>query len=256
MINKKAFIPFIMAGHPTVEETIQAILILEASGADVIELGVPFSDPVADGVINQQAAEIALNQGVTLKDVLSIVAEVRAKQCGIPIILFSYLNPIVAFGYEEFAFQAKEAGVDGVLVVDLPPEEGGDFYAALKKVGLEIVLLVSPTTDPNRFSLYKQCTPSFLYYISRLSVTGTQAELASDLALNLKNLREYFPNHKIAVGFGISNVEQAAYVASIADGVVVGSSLVKTLAEQGTAGLEKLAKQLSQVIDARNPLTA
>ncbi len=251
MISNKAFIPFIMAGHPTPEDTVQAILTLAASGADAIELGVPFSDPVADGVINQQAAEVALKQGVTLKQVLSIVSEVRLRQCSVPIILFSYLNPILSLGYEQFALQAKEAGVDGVLVVDLPPEEGEEFYASLKKVGLDFILLVSPTTDPKRFPLYKQLQPSFLYYISRLSVTGTQTVLPSDLARHLKNLREYFPEPKIAVGFGISSIEQATYVASLADGVIVGSLLVKTLADQGVRALGELATQLSQAIHAQ-----
>jgi tryptophan synthase alpha chain len=248
MISKKSFIPFIMAGHPTIEDTLQSMLILAESGADIIELGVPFSDPVADGPINQRAAEIALCQGVTLEIILNMVAEVRLRGCQIPIILFSYLNPILSFGYERFAIKAKAVGVTEVLVVDLPPEEGLMFYEHCKQTGLEIILLASPTTDPKRFPLYVQLEPSFLYYISRLAVTGTQNTLAPDLGIALKNLRMYLPGMKIAVGFGISNVEQAAQVANLADGVIIGSLLVKTLEEQGIEALGRLVAQLSKAI--------
>src|SRR3990167_11560169 len=168
--EKTIFIPFIMAGYPTLEKSKQAIIALSAVGANIIELVVPFSDPVADGPVNQRAAEIALRQGTTLDSIFAMVQELRSQGCHTPILLFTYLNPILALGAELFAIKAKEAGVQGVLIVDLPPEEGQAFYMTLNQTGLEIVLLASPTTDPQRFDLYKQLNPSFLYYISRLAV--------------------------------------------------------------------------------------
>ena len=212
----------------------------------------PFSDPVADGPVNQRAAEIALNNGITLDIVFNIVHQVRIQGYDISIILFSYLNPILAFGYKEFSLKAKESGVDAVLIVDLPPEEGQEFYATLKRYGLEIILLTSPTTNPQRFSLYKKLEPSFIYYISRLSVTGVQRDLVVNLEDEVNKLRTYFPEIKIAVGFGISNLNQAARVAKFSDGVIIGSILVKTLEEQGLQALKNLAVQFAQTIGEKN----
>ncbi len=242
---QKKFIPFIMAGHPSMEETKRAVLALSSAGADLIELGVPFSDPVADGPINQRAADIALKQGVHLKMILDLVRSIRQSGCLTPIILFSYLNPILAYGREAFAHAARDVGVDGVLIVDLPPEEGETFYAELKASGLEVVLLVSPTTNPNRFDTYRRVDPGMVYYISRLSVTGVQDKLSPQLADELQVLRTHFVHHPIVVGFGISTIEQAQIVAPLADGVVVGSLLVKTLEQDGVEALGKLAKQFS-----------
>ncbi len=250
--GKSAFIPFIMAGHPTIEDSIEAVIALVEAGANAIEIGVPFSDPVADGPVNQRAAEIALSNGVTLDIVLNIVHQVRMRGYDIPIILFSYLNPILSFGYEEFSIKAKEVGIDGVLIVDLPPEEGQEFYSILKKVGIEIVLLTSPTTNPQRFNLYKKLEPSFIYYISRLSVTGIQSDLVISLEDEVNNLRTYFPKVKIAVGFGISNGSQAAQVAAFADGVIIGSVLVKMLEEKGLEAFKNLAVQFAKTIGEKN----
>ena len=247
--GKSAFIPFIIAGHPTIEESIEAIIALAEAGADAIEIGMAFSDPVADGPINQHAAEIALSNGVTLYTLLNIVHQVRMQGYDIPMILFSYLNPILAFGYEEFSIKAKEAGIDAVLIVDLPPEEGQEFYKILRQAGLEIILLTSQTTNPQRFSLYKKLEPSFIYYISRLSVTGVQSDLVINLENEVDNLRTYFPEIKIAVGFGISNLNQAAQVAEFSDGVIIGSILVKTLEERGLEAFKNLATQFAQAIE-------
>ncbi len=249
--SKTLFIPFIMCGHPTLEKSIDATIALSKAGADIIELGVPFSDPVADGPVNQHAAEIALNNGITLELILDMVQQIRSKGCNTPIILFTYLNPILAFGYEQFSIKAKNAGVDGLLVVDLPPEEGQEFYDHIKRASLEIVLLASPTTDPNRFTLYKKINPTFIYYISRLSVTGLQNELSTNLESEIQSLRSYFPETKIAVGFGISTAEQATQVAKITDGVIIGSLLVKTLDEQGLESLQKLATQIAHSINKK-----
>ena len=246
--KKPLFIPFLMAGHPTMNLCKQAIIALSKTGAQIIELGVPFSDPVADGQVNQRAAEIALNQGITLDAVFQMVKELRLEGCTTPLLLFTYLNPLLALGTELFATKAKEAGIQGVLVVDLPPEEGQDFYKTLRQKGLEFVLLASPTTNPERFSLYKDLNPSFVYYISRLAVTGLQSALSEHLKEELQNLRTYFPDTGIAVGFGISNEEQAAYVAQCADGVIIGSLLVNSLEQDGLEGFQKLAERLYEAV--------
>ncbi len=246
--KKTLFIPFIMAGHPTLKESKQAIIALTEAGADIIELGVPFSDPVADGPVNQRAAEIALNQGITLNSIFAMVKELRLQGCHTPILLFTYLNPLLALGSELFAIKAKEAGINGVLIVDLPPEEDQDFYMTLQQAGLEIILLTSPTTDPKRYSLYKQLNPSFLYYISRLAVTGIQVALSDNLKAEVLLLRTHFPNTKIAIGFGISNNEQAAAVAKFADGVIIGSLLVNSLEQDGLGSFTALAKTLCEAI--------
>ncbi|MDF1758016.1 MAG: tryptophan synthase subunit alpha [Legionellaceae bacterium] len=227
--NKTAFIPFIMAGYPNLEITKQAIHFLSESGADIIELGVPFSDPVADGPINQKAAETALIEGITILDILKLIQDVRREGCHTPILLFSYLNPILTMGYDIFIKKSKESGVSGVLIIDLPPEEGADFYRQLTKNDLEFALLVSPTTNPKRYSLYKDLAPSFIYYISRLAVTGIQSSISKNLRIEIKKLRGHLPDFNIAVGFGISTSKQALEIASFADGVIVGSAFVRKL---------------------------
>lgn len=243
------FIPFIMAGHPSIEMSIQAIIALAQVGSDIIEIGVPFSDPVADGPVNQQAAEIALNNGVTLDTVLDLVRQVRAQGYDTPIVLFSYLNPILAMGHASFAQKAKTAGVNGVLIVDLPPEEGKEIYATLQQENLEIILLASPTTDPVRFDLYTKLEPAFIYYISRCGVTGTQSNLAIGLEHEVQCLRAYLPkDQKLAVGFGISTVKQAKQVAKFANGVIIGSRLVQTLDENGFEAFRDLAYELAKEI--------
>lgn len=246
--QKSLWIPFIMCGHPTIESTMMAIVTLIEAGADMIELGVPFSDPIADGPINQQAAQQALQNGTTLQSVLDMVRIIRSRGYDIPLILFTYLNPLLAFGQALFAAQAKSAGIDAVLIVDLPPEEGSTIIPMFQKAGLESVLLVSPTTDPSRLALYQTLNPCFLYYISRLSVTGIQSELSDNLAIEVKQLRIALPNIPIAVGFGISTPEQAAKVADFADGVIIGSALVNILAVQGIEGLRHLANAFSRAI--------
>lgn len=194
--RKSIFVPFVMAGHPSLEVSTEAVMALARAGSDIIELGVPFSDPIADGPVNQRAAEVAIENGMSLGEVLTQVQVIRGMGCKTPIILFTYLNPILALGYNKFCYQAKAAGVNGVLIIDLPPEEGEDLYAMLQEVGLEIVLLVSPTTDPARLPSYIKLQPSFIYYISRLSVTGIQQDLSNTLEDELYDLRKILPNIK------------------------------------------------------------
>lgn len=246
--HKSIFIPFIMAGYPTLDDSAKAIMALAEAGADVIELGVPFSDPTADGPINQHAAQIAIQNGVNLNKIMEQIQEIRKLGVKTPIILFSYLNPILSFGYKKFCQTAKVAGVNGVLVVDLPPEEGKEFYAVARETDLEIVLLVSPTTDPTRLPIYKDLNPSFIYYISRLSVTGVQKDLSHSLKHEVLSLRKNLPKMKIAVGFGISSLEQAQSVSEMADGVIIGSKLVSTLNSSSLAEFKDFAKNLADTI--------
>lgn len=246
--KKNVFIPFIMAGHPSLETSKKALIALSEAGADLIELGVPFSDPVADGPVNQQAADIALNQGVTIHDIFSMIKSLRQEGLQTPIVLFTYFNPLLNLGIDVFIKLAKDAGINGVLIVDLPPEEGFDFYQTLQASNIEIVLLSSPTTKPQRFHLYQQLNPSFLYYISRLSVTGIQGDLSENLKNEVRELRHHFPNTSIAVGFGISNPNQAATVAQFADGVIIGSRLVQTLEKEGIEAFRVLAQSLQRAI--------
>lgn len=199
--HKSIFVPFVMAGHPSLEVSTKAVMALARTGADIIELGVPFSDPITDGPVNQMASGIAIENGISLGEVLTQIQEIRGMGCKTPTILFTYLNPILAFGYDKFCYQAKEVGVNGVLIVDLPLEEGEDFYVMLQEVGIEIVLLVSPTIDPARMPIYIKLQPSFTYYISRRSVTGIQQDLSNTLERELYDLRKALPNTKIVVGF-------------------------------------------------------
>lgn len=237
-----------MGGHPNFNESTKAIIALAEAGADIIELGVPFSDPIADGLVNQKAAEIAIENGANLEKVIEQVKQVRQLNCNTPILLFTYFNPILAFGLEKFCKAAKFAGVNGILIVDLPPEEGGDFYTLASQTGLEIVLLVSPTTDPARFPVYASLKPSFIYCISRLSVTGIQQDLSENLEEEIVNLRKHLIDHKIAVGFGISSIEQAKIVSLISDGVIIGSKLVSTLECNGIEEFKKVAKSFGDII--------
>ncbi len=226
-----AFIPYIAAGDPTLEHTIQMIVSLEKAGADVIELGVPFSDPLADGVVNQEAALRALKSHVTLHDVVAMVKEARART-EVPLLLFTYFNPVLAYGVEAFARDAKEAGVDGVLCVDLPPEEAEDYVAHMRRAGLATVFLIAPTSTPGRIERIAQVSTGFIYYVSRTGVTGTRDNLEATVHGVVDEIRKH-TGKPIAVGFGISTPEQASEVAGFADGVIVGSAIVRMMGEEG-----------------------
>jgi tryptophan synthase alpha chain len=239
--NHPLFIPFIVAGFPNLAQSIEALLALSAAGADIIELGVPFSDPIADGPIIQDAVHQAIEQGTNLNKVLDMIHAVRLKGCETPIIIFSYLNPVLSFGIDAFTLKAKAVGANGVLIVDLPPEEGLDIYMQFKQAGLEIILLVSPTTCPERYKLYKKLDPAFIYYISRLAVTGMQTELSHKLRLEFQHLKNHFVTTPVAVGFGISTIHQAKEIAQYADGVIIGSLLVKILKEEDLCNFQSLA---------------
>jgi tryptophan synthase alpha chain len=221
--NQSVLIPYIVAGDPDLDRTQRLVLELEARGADLIELGVPFSDPMADGPANQRAAARGLASGATLPAILALVTELR-KHTQIPIILFGYFNPIFRYGCERLCADAKRAGVDGLLVVDLPPEEAVELSAPARADGLDLIYLLAPTTPPERSRRIASSATGFLYYVSVTGVTGARTALASDLEQNVIVLKG-ITDLPIGVGFGISTAAQAREVARFADAVVVGSAI-------------------------------
>ena len=223
--NHGGFIPFIIAGDPDLETTKDLILLLAESSASVIELGVPFSDPVADGATIQRSAERALKNKIGVQDVMKIVAEVRQMGCETPIILFSYFNPILQFGLEKFAVGAKKAGADGILITDLVPEEAEDFRAILTAKNLDLIMLAAPTSNDERLKKITAKASGFVYAVSRAGVTGARTDLSSDAEKLVERLRR-FTDLPIAVGFGISNAEQVKEVCRYADAAVIGSAIV------------------------------
>ncbi len=226
--KRAAFIPYITAGDPDLETSAVLLRVLADSGADIIELGVPFSDPIADGIVNQRAATRALASGTTLSGLLQLVSRSR-DQIGIPIVLFTYFNPLHARGLRLFAEQASASGVDGVLCVDLPPIEAAtDYVPALRDAGIDTVFLLAPTSDRVRVREVAEASTGFVYYVSRTGVTGMRSELPPKLLEEAKRLRRRVAL-PLAVGFGISTPEQARAVGKVADGVVVGSALVRII---------------------------
>ncbi len=247
--GKAAFVPFVMAGDPDVATSIDILLSLQQSGAGLIELGVPFSDPVADGVTVQKSAERALAAGATLAGVFEMLKTARKAGLHIPVCLFSYLNPIFRMGYAQFAAAAKNAGAQGALIVDLPPETAQDYLAAMGKEGMETVFLCSPTTTPERLALVDRSSTGFVYYVSREGVTGAQADLPASLADRLADLRRTL-SAPLAVGFGISVPAHVQALIDKADAVVVGSALVKTVETEGTQAPAALAQQVKTLLSA------
>jgi tryptophan synthase alpha chain len=223
----KGFIPFITAGDPDLETTEQLLIELAESGATVIELGVPFSDPMADGPVIQRASERALKHDFGLAEILSLVARVR-KRTSTPIILFSYFNPLLQFGVERLAQEARESGVDGVLVTDLIPEEAGSFHRELRARDLDMIFLVAPTSTDARLELIAKQASGFIYAVSRAGVTGTRETVSLEAEKLVERVRAH-SSLPVAVGFGISTREQVADVQRYADAVVVGSAIVQEL---------------------------
>src|SRR5437867_4892363 len=217
--SQKGFIVYVGAGDPNLEATRQLALAFDKLGVDVLELGVPFSDPLADGLVNQLAAQRGLESGTTPPKVLETVAAIR-RESQIPVVLYIYFNLIHRAGLERFIADAAKAGVDGLLVLDLPPEESDNYEAQMRKAGLCNIYLVAPTTPEDRMELIVKRGAGFIYYISREGVTGMQSQVASNLAEQIAKIRPHTAL-PIAVGFGISNPEQAKLVAREADGVVV-----------------------------------
>jgi tryptophan synthase alpha chain len=227
--REKALVVYLTAGDPSLETTLEMICALDSAGVDIIELGVPFSDPTADGPIIQAASQRALKGGTTLDGVLDLVAEVR-KVSQIPVVLFGYYNPIFSYGNEKFSTKAARVGIDGILVVDLPFEESSELRRFTEPHGIHFISLIAPTTDENRIRRTLTSAAGFIYYVSITGVTGTLKPAVEDIAEGMEKIRK-FSSLPIVVGFGISSPEQAAEFSSLADGIVVGSAFVNMIGE-------------------------
>ncbi len=234
--GKKGLIAYITAGDPAPDDTLELVLALERGGAGLIELGVPFSDPVADGPVIQAASERALKAGATLRKVLGIAAEIRRKS-EVPLLLFSYLNPLLRYGIEPLARDAAAAGIDGCLITDLSVEEAHTYIDVMRAQKLDTVFLAAPTSTPGRLELVAKYSTGFVYLVSRTGVTGERAALSSALAPLVAAMRRA-TSLPLAAGFGISTPEQVGQVGGMADAVIVGSAFVRRIAEgAGTASL-------------------
>lgn len=245
--QRRALVTFITAGDPDRDSSAPALHAMVAGGADVLELGMPFSDPEAEGPTIQRANERALAAGTRFADVLSIVAEFRRGDNDTPVVLMGYLNPILRIGSEAFATRAAQAGVDGVILVNLPPEESAPLRSVLSAHGIDLIMLVTPTTTPDRAELIAENCSGFVYFVSLKGVTGAGHFAIEPIAEQLAHLRSV-TDLPVLVGFGIKRGEHAAAVGSHADGVIVGAAVVETMiAESGQARLEKLKHQVAEI---------
>lgn len=227
--GQKALVTFVTAGDPNLRTTKKIVSALESGGADLVELGVPFSDPMADGPVIQKASERALAKGATLKKILRLVREIR-RTSQIPLLLMGYYNPILSYGLDRYARDAAAAGVDATLVVDLPPEESGPLDRELKKNGLDLIYLLTPTSDADRIRKVAARARGFIYFVSMTGITGARLKSEKEVRAKVAQIRR-FTKLPIAVGFGISRPDQARAMGRIADGVVIGSALVKLVLE-------------------------
>jgi tryptophan synthase alpha chain len=244
--GERALVAYIMAGDPSLEETRRLVVEAEKRGADAIELGVPFSDPLADGPVVQRAGLRALASGTTLPRVLETVATLRT-QVGLPIALMTYYNPVFVFGLKGFARTAVDAGVDGLIVPDLPYEESGPLRAEAEPAGLDLVQFVAPTSTPSRVKAIARLSRGFIYLVSLTGITGERRELPRDLDAQIRTLR-LVTTKPVCVGFGVSTPEQAAAVGKLADGVIVGSALVRLIERH--AGTPELIDQFGTFIES------
>ncbi len=229
--REKALIPFVMAGDPDLKTTLEILRALERAGADLIELGIPFSDPMADGPTIQRSSERALRRGASLPRILRMLREFR-RQSDIPLILFGYYNPFLRYGLRRLAREARASGADGILCVDLPPEESGELRRWADAQGLDTIFLLAPTSDVERMRLVARQGRGFVYYVSVTGVTGTRKRFENHLHTQVARVRRY-TSLPVGVGFGISTPPQAAWIASFADAAVVGSALIEVMEKAG-----------------------
>ncbi|MFH0935761.1 MAG: tryptophan synthase subunit alpha [Candidatus Omnitrophota bacterium] len=227
--KKKAFIVFITAGYPNLSTTRKLLLEFARIGVDIVELGVPFSDPMADGPVIQQASEVALKNKVNLRKILKLVKEAR-KVTQLPVCLMSYYNPIYCFPQDKFVRAAQDAGVDGVIVPDLPPEEAKGLLKTAQQSGLDIIFFLAPTSTRERIKLISKKTKGFIYYVSLTGVTGPRQKLPVDIAKNLAAIKR-ITKKPVCVGFGVSSRAQVKQITRVADGVIVGSAIIKKIRE-------------------------
>jgi tryptophan synthase alpha chain len=246
--KRAALIAYITAGDPAPERTPELVAALERGGVDLIELGVPFSDPIADGPVIQRGSDRALKAGTTVAQVLEIAREIR-RNSEIPLLLFTYLNPVLRYGLDRLARDARTAGIDGCLLTDLSVEEASPYLAAMRSAGLDTVFLAAPTSTPARLKLVAEYSTGFVYLVSRTGVTGERASLSESLGPLIERMRAS-TKLPLAAGFGISTPEQASAVAKLADGVVVGSAIVRLIEQSADEErLESFARQLRRGMD-------
>lgn len=231
--GRKALIPYIMAGDPDLETTAALVVELDRRGADLVELGVPFSDPIADGPTIQRAALRALDRGTTLRTIVETVSSIR-EHSGIPVVLMTYYNPVLAYGIGDLCRDAARAGVDGLIVPDLPPEEGAELSAACRRHGLTVIFLVAPTSTTARIELVSRHTTGFVYCVSLTGVTGARGKLADGVDAFMAQVRSH-TDRPLGLGFGISSPVQACEAARLADGVIVGSAIINVMEEHADA---------------------
>src|SRR5579864_1350819 len=254
--GRKAFVAYLTAGDPAPEKTPELVAALERGGADLIELGVPFSDPIADGPVIQRGAERALKAGTNVSKVLEIAAEIR-KRSQIPLLLFTYMNPVLRYGLEALARDAVARGIDGCLLTDLSVEEAEPYVRAMRNAGLDTVFLAAPTSTERRLELVAEYSTGFVYLVSRTGVTGERASVSESVEPLVKAMRKV-TDLPLAVGFGISTAEHVRRVGAIADGVAVGTAVVR-MVEQNAASpdleakLEALARELASGLLSRKP---
>lgn len=247
--GRKALIPYVTAGYPCADATPGLLDALVHGGADIIELGIPFSDPLADGPTIQRASQRALEGGMSVAGVLRILEQFRGVH-GTPVVLFTYLNPVLRYGLERFLTDAETAGADGLLLTDLPAGADAAIEGMVADSRLDLIRLIAPTTAPERAREIGARARGFVYYISRTGVTGARESVRGELAAEVQALRAFVPV-PIAVGFGIAKPEQAALVAEVADGVVVGSALIDRIEAEGERGAASFLSSLRRAIDAR-----
>lgn len=242
--KKKAFIAFITAGYPSLAATGKLICELERSGVDIIELGVPFSDPLADGTTIQRASERSLKNGTRLLDIICLTKSIR-RTCKIPIVLMSYFNPIYAYGLKRFVKDAHNSGVDGVIISDMPPEESGELSGYAAQYDFAMIFLAAPTSTAKRLALIAKASKGFIYYVSLTGVTGARKELPKDIAAGLRRIKT-LTRKPLCVGFGISTPKQAEALSKIADGIIVGSAIVKVI--EANIGSKNLVSRVGKFV--------
>ncbi|MCF0131021.1 MAG: tryptophan synthase subunit alpha [Pseudobutyrivibrio sp.] len=239
--NKKAFIPFVTCGDPDIDTTKKIIKELAAAGADLIEFGIPFSDPTAEGPVIQAANIRALSNGVTTDDIFAMVKEIRQEITDIPFVFMTYANVVYSYGIERFAQNAKEAGMDGIILPDVPFEEKEEFAPFFRAVDMDFISLIAPTSD-SRVEMIAKAAEGFVYCVSSLGVTGVRSNITTDVGGMIQLVRKANPDIPCAVGFGISTPEQAAKMAKDSDGVIVGSAIVKQIGQHGVDAADVVAE--------------
>lgn len=245
----KAFIPYIMAGDPSLKRTVEIVCLLKECGADIVELGVPFTDPLADGPTIQRAAERAFKRGITLKKVIEAVKAIREKS-QIPIVLMTYFNPIYKYGLETFFDDAQRSGVDGLIIPDLPPDEAGELLKIARQYNIATIFLLAPTSTDKRIKIVSNASTGFIYYVSLTGITGSQLTIDKKMKMMIKKIK-VTSKKPVAIGFGVKKPEEAKAIAEIADGVIVGSSIVKAVHEDKNnlvAYLKALRRAINGVV--------